>query len=84
MTAFEYLKSLPYLPVSLQRGKGKEIYGRPSNSEIRRWLVNKSVRINGMNPLPEDQIFFPIIELIFFPTGRTCTMIKEDSEKKDE
>ncbi len=78
LTVFEFLKSLPHLPVLLQRGKGKEIYGRPSNSEIRRWLVNKSVLINGMNPLPDDEISFPITDLIFFPKGKSQTTILKE------
>lgn len=78
MTAFEYLKSLPHLPVTLLRGKGNEMYGRPSNSEIRRWLMSRSVVINGMTPLPEEEITFPITELTFFPSGRRrCTMVCE-------
>ena len=69
MTAFEYLKSLPYLPDSKEGRK----YGQPSNSEIRRWLMKKSVIINGIKPLPGDEVNFPIRELIFFPEGKSKT-----------
>ena len=74
MNAFEYLKSFPFLPPSTE---GKKC-GRPSNSEIRRWLEKKSVIINGVKANYDDEINFPIIELIFFPnSNRKCTMIQE-------
>ena len=78
--AFEYLKSLPYLPVALMRGKKQGMYyGRPSNAEIKRWLYSYSVIINGLTPLPDDEIIFPITELIFFPKGkRKTTLIKKE------
>ena len=75
MTVFEYIKSLPWLPTVLKRGQGKLVYGRPSNSEIRRWLVNRSVVINGEKSLPDDEIKFPITRLGFFPKGQTVTLI---------
>lgn len=73
MTAFEYLKSVPYLPASREGRK----CGQPSNSEIRRWLMKKSVIINGTKPLPGDEINFPIRKLIFFPSGESkCTILQ--------
>ncbi len=75
MNAFLYIKSLPYLPDSTEGQKT----GRPSNSEIIRWLVKRSVLINGTTPSPDDEIIFPIAELIFFPkSDRKTTMIKEN------
>ncbi len=38
-----------------------------SNSQIRRWLVDKAVLINGATPGPDDQVDFPITQLVFFP-----------------
>ena len=73
MNAFSYIKSLSYLPSSRE---GRKV-GRPSNSEIRRWLVNKSVLINGVYPLPDDEISSQITQLVFFPKGRTVTMLGE-------
>ena len=73
MTAFEYLKSLKYLPGSTEN----KHYGRPSNSEIRRWLLNGSVIIDGDKPKPDDIVYLPIWELIFFPNSkRKTTMIE--------
>lgn len=75
MTALEFLRDFPYVPVTLVRGTGKEIYGRPSNSELKRWLMNGSVLINGVKPKPWDTITYPIRELIFFPDSpHRCTI----------
>jgi len=72
MTAFEYLKSFPFLPPSTE---GKRS-GTPSNSEIKRWLIKQSVIINGEKVSPHTEVSFPITELVFFPGGkRKCTMV---------
>lgn len=72
MTAFEYLKSLPFLPVNSERGI------KPlSNSDLKRLLNKGSVIINGLKPKPHDEIQFPITELVFFPKGKCVTMVKE-------
>ena len=78
MIAIDYLKALKYLPVVLMRGNGRETYGRPSNSEIYRWLKQGSVLVNGTTPKPNDSIEFPIKELVFFPKGkRRITFVRE-------
>lgn len=38
-----------------------------TNSEKRRWLQNKSVIINDKKPGPDEEIEFPISNLVFFP-----------------
>lgn len=73
ITAYRYIKELEYLPASREGVK----MGKPSNSEIRRWLQNRSVIINGIKSLPDDEIEYPIRELVFFPKGQTVTMVKE-------
>ena len=71
MTALEFIKSLPHLPYSVEHTQG-----RPSNSEIFRWLTKGSVVINGKTPQPKEEIEFPITELVFFPKGiRKVTMV---------
>lgn len=47
----------------------------PSNSQLRRWLDNGSVLINGARPKPTDAIEFPIREFVYFPRKKrqnTC------------
>jgi hypothetical protein len=82
MTALEYLKSFDYLPVRNRQcariGRG-DVY-HPSNSEIKRWLMNGSVIINGKKPKPWDEVIFPIKQLIFFADSKrgSCTYFDED------
>ena len=57
------------LPLSIE---GKHL-GQPSNGEVKRWLENKAVKINGKFPLPNDNIYHPIKELVFFPNGKRKT-----------
>lgn len=80
MTAIEFLfwkregmgiVSCPLLPMSTERP-----CTQASKSELRRWLRNHAVVINGKKPGEHDEIEFPIKELVFFPNGkRKCTMM---------
>ncbi|KKK90960.1 hypothetical protein LCGC14_2717770 [marine sediment metagenome] len=73
MRAFEYLKSLPrsWLPKTVERG-----ILPPSNSDLKRWLRMSAVIINGTKPKAQDEIEFPITELVFFSKGtRKTTMV---------
>lgn len=47
-----------------------------SNSEIRRWLDQGSVVINGVRPQAKQLITFPVTQLVFFPNSRRkkCTV----------
>jgi hypothetical protein len=49
--------------------------GTPSNAELRRWLKNGAVTVNGQRPGPGDAIEWPIEELVFFPSGIQKTTI---------
>ncbi len=74
--AFDYLKSLPkqFLPKSVIKGI-REV----SNAELKRWLNDKAVIINGETPAANDSISFPVEELVFFPAGkRKTTLVKEE------
>ena len=46
---------------------------KTSNSEIKRWLNSKSVLINRKAPLTNEDIKFPITQLVFFPKGKRKT-----------
>jgi len=72
--AIDYLLGFPrtWLPPSTERR------GKPSNGELRRWLRNQAVIINGLTPQPLDDVSLPITELIFFPKGkRRATLWKQ-------
>ena len=82
VTAFEFLKDFPFLPVAIERGKNRGLhYGRPSNSEIKRWLKSRSVIINGVTPLFDDEINFLVLELVFFPNGKRRTTMTQTEER---
>lgn len=70
MTALEYLKNLPYLPYDRENMRME-----PSNSVLRRWLERGSVIINGVKPKPNDEVNYPITELVFFPKRDRVTML---------
>ena len=78
MTAHQYLRSLPHVPMTMLGNKPVIA----SNSERRRWLMNKAVIINGQTPGPDDEIITPIWELVFFPKSekRKTTMVWEPRE----
>ena len=71
MTAFEYLKSLPR-PYGDISGKGEA-----SNGQLKRWLKNGSVLINGKYPKPEDEVSF-VWQFVFFPDSNRRTTIFEE------
>ena len=76
MKAIEFLKQYKYLPTSVLSVP----YHRPSNSEIRKWLNDGAVQINGVIPKPGDEIEFPIKELVFFSKSKRRTTIVLDDE----
>ena len=73
MTAYEYLKSFrewSALPMSIERPCTEA-----TNSELKRWLKNSAVIINGKKPKPNDKIEFPITELVYFSKGKRKTTV---------
>ena len=50
--------------------KEKTKVGRASNSELKRWLQNKAVIVNGEPLLPDEEMDFPIFSLILFPNNK--------------
>jgi hypothetical protein len=64
-SALEFLLDFKWCPQSIEKD------GPVSNSEKKRWLQNRAVSINGVRPLPDDLISFPINELVFFPNSST-------------
>ena len=75
MTAHELLKEWRdvqwFIPLDHTRGKSQ----KASNGCLYRWLREGAVIINDAKPKPEDQITFPIKNLIFFPKGNRRTII---------
>jgi hypothetical protein len=70
VTALELIKHIGVVPMSVEKPCTK-----PSNSEIRRWLDQKAVFINGLRPSASSEVSFPIVELVFFPSGNRRTTV---------
>lgn len=66
MTAFELIFHIGVIPMSVEKP-----CTIPSKSEIRRWLDQKSVIINGLKPSSKEEVEFPITQLVFFPNSKT-------------
>lgn len=70
MKAFQVIQHIGVIPMSIERPCTVA-----SGSEVRRWLKNKAVLINGQTPGPEDEVSFPINQLIFFPKSKRKTTV---------
>jgi hypothetical protein len=66
MNAFDVVKYIGAIPMSIETKEG-EPPRQPTDAEIRRWLDQSAVIINGKRPKAKDTVEFPITELIFFP-----------------
>jgi hypothetical protein len=51
---------------SFQTREGKKV-GRASNSELKRWLQNKAVLIDGKAANWNDELSFPVKSMVLFP-----------------
>lgn len=70
MTLIDFLtKRLSHLPMSVEQP-----CSIPTRSEVKRWIKNKSVIINGeKNHDVNEEVDFEIFTLIFFPKGKRRT-----------
>lgn len=51
---------------SFQSREGKKA-GKASSSELKRWIQNKALIINGETVTPDEIIDFPLISVVLFP-----------------
>lgn len=72
MNAWKFLIELNDL-CCFQTREGK-LAGKASNSEIKRWLQNGSVLVNGKRVRFDEELTFPIESLVLFPKGRRITL----------
>jgi len=71
MTAYQFcqvLKRKSALPSSTEKSPEPT-----SNSELRRWFEKSSILINGVVAKIDDQIVFPVHEVVFHPKGKRRT-----------
>jgi hypothetical protein len=64
MTGFDALKLMETLCCGFN---SKERHGNASNRELRQWLKDKAVLINGLKPGPDDEVGQSITQFILFP-----------------
>lgn len=50
--------------------------GMASNAQLKRWLKQGAIRVNGKFPGPWDEVEFPIEDLVFFPGGKRKTTVR--------
>jgi hypothetical protein len=70
MTALQAILFINVVPMSVEKPCTV-----PSKSEMKRWLDQQSVVINGVRPSANDIVEFPVTELIFFPKGKRRTTV---------
>ena len=70
VSAFEAIQFIGVIPMSIERP-----CTNPTNAEIKRWLDQGAVVINGIRPKAKDQINFPITSLVFFPKAPRKTTV---------
>ena len=71
MTALEWLRS----------SEIKE-WMNLSNSQIQHYLKNKAIQISGKRPNWNEEIEFPVWQLIFFPNGNKITLQDKEEPQK--
>ena len=70
MTYWDFLKEINKTCQFMSR----ERTGKASNSEIKRWLQNKSIIVNGDRPNFDDEVIFPIESMVLFPKKNRVTL----------
>lgn len=73
MNALAYILSLrPAIPFSAERGN----VAPPSNGEVKRWMQNGAVHINGCRVGPDDAVVSQHVRsLVFFPSSLRRTTV---------
>ena len=73
MTGWMFLRELHKL-CHFQTKEGKKV-GDASSSELKRWLQNKAVLVNG-EPLDwNEEMDFPVHSCVLFPKGNRVTLL---------
>lgn len=70
MNALAVIKHIGVIPMSVERK-----CEHPSGLELRRWLDQGAVIINGKTPKAAEEVEFPIEQLVFFPNAKRRTTV---------
>lgn len=73
MNGFGLLRNLHEV-CGFQTREGAKV-GKASSSELKRWLQNKAVIINGEVLDWNEEIDFPVFSLVLFPKSRRVTLV---------
>ena len=65
MNAWEFLRGLNEV-CSFQAKEGKKV-GKASASELKRWIQNKALLVNGESVSWNEEMDFPMNSVILFP-----------------
>jgi hypothetical protein len=68
MNFWQYLRNLNEV-CHFQTREGKRV-GPVSNSELKRWCMNKAVIINGESVAWDEPVDFPIFSVVLFPRNK--------------
>lgn len=71
MTAWQYMIDLHQVCNFMSRERS----GKATNSELKRWLKNQSVQLNGRRISWDEDVDFPVKQLILFPKKRKTTIL---------
>ena len=72
MNAWQFLLSLHEV-CHFQTREGKKV-GRASNSELKRWIQNNVLLINGESVKWDEPMDFPLISVVLFPKSARITL----------
>lgn len=65
MNAWEFLRGLHEV-CNFQTREGKKV-GKASSSELKRWVQNKALIVNGETVEWDEQMDFPMWSVVLFP-----------------
>jgi len=68
MIAWQFLREL-HSACSFQTKEGRKV-GKASSSELKRWIQNKALLINGESVEWNEELDFPIFSVVLFPKHR--------------
>jgi len=73
MNTWQFLLSLHEV-CHFQTREGKKV-GRASNSELKRWIQNNVLLINGESVKWDEPMDFPIFSVVLFPKSARITLL---------
>lgn len=68
MNAWQFLRNLHEI-CHFQSREGKCV-GKASNSELKRWCMNKALIINGESVAWDEEIDFQVFSVVLFPKNK--------------